>query len=124
MRMLKDKDIRPVSPITTYSVSDLYKAFRLVETGRYLGEVIVQPHQGELVKVSPFKRLDPVLQLIGFLGSLSNRGNKAPYHCILSRCWWPRRTWAICLPMVSRVWSQKHYSSLWERQISGKRLIP
>lgn len=78
--MLKEKDIRPVSPITIYSVSDLYKAFRLVETGRYLGEVIVQPHQGELVKLSPFKRLDPVLQLIGFPGSPPNRGNKTPHH--------------------------------------------
>lgn len=80
--MLKEKDIRPVSPITTYSVSDLYKAFRLVETGRYLGEVIVQPHQGELVKLSPFKRLDPVLQLIGFPGSPPNREiqNSPPLH--------------------------------------------
>lgn len=124
MRMLKEKGIRPVSPITTYSVSDLYKAFRLAETGKYLGKVIIQPHKDELVKVSPFSRLDPVLELTDFPGSPSKRENEAPHRCILRRCWWPRRTWAICLPMVSGAWSQKHYSSFSERQISGQRLIP
>ena len=59
MRMLKEKAIRPVSPINTYPLSDFNKAFRLVETGKYLGKVIIQPHQDELVKVSPFIELGP-----------------------------------------------------------------
>lgn len=104
MRLLKEKAIRPVSPITTYSVSELYKAFRLVETGKYMGKVIVQPQRDELVKVGPLSGLVSVLELTRFPGLPSKRGNKAPHQCILRRCRWPRRTWAIGLPMVSGAW--------------------
>lgn len=104
MRLLEEKAIRLISPITTYSVSELYTAFRLVETGKYLGKVIVQPHRDELVKVRPISGWVPVLELTGLLGPPSKRGSEAPHQCILCRCWWPRRTWAIGLPMVSRAW--------------------
>ncbi|KAL4916483.1 hypothetical protein BDW62DRAFT_186074 [Aspergillus aurantiobrunneus] len=52
VELLDQKAIRAISPMTTYSVSDLNRAFRLMQAGRHMGKIIVIPRAGDKVKVS------------------------------------------------------------------------
>ncbi|OCL05917.1 reducing type I polyketide synthase [Glonium stellatum] len=51
MNLLKEKSIQAVTPTTIYSVSEVEKAFRLMQAGKHLGKVVVKPNFGDSVKV-------------------------------------------------------------------------
>ena len=42
----------PVSPITTYNMSGLQKAMRLVQSGKHMGKVVITAESGDIVQVS------------------------------------------------------------------------
>ena len=41
MDLVRDKTVAPVSPITTYPISEIEKAFRLMQSGKHVGKVVV-----------------------------------------------------------------------------------
>uniref|UniRef100_A0A8H7N2E1 Carrier domain-containing protein n=1 Tax=Bionectria ochroleuca TaxID=29856 RepID=A0A8H7N2E1_BIOOC len=49
MKMLEAEILRPVSPIQTYPISDLEKAFRLMQAGKHMGKIVIVPGQDDLV---------------------------------------------------------------------------
>ncbi|KAI2689896.1 hypothetical protein CBS147355_347 [Penicillium roqueforti] len=51
--LLEAGQIRPVSPITTFSMGEVEKAFRTMQTGKHIGKIILQPRPGDIVKVLP-----------------------------------------------------------------------
>lgn len=51
MHMFSGKVIRAVTPITTYPISEVTKAFRLMQAGKHLGKIVVVPRPGDMVKV-------------------------------------------------------------------------
>ncbi|KAL0933408.1 polyketide synthase [Colletotrichum truncatum] len=51
MDMFSRGCIRTVAPITKYSISDVGKAFRLMQSGKHLGKIVVTPHKSDLVKI-------------------------------------------------------------------------
>ncbi|CAG9990181.1 unnamed protein product [Clonostachys byssicola] len=53
MEMLESGILRPVSPIQTYPISDLEKAFRVMQAGKHMGKIVIVPSQDDLVKVLP-----------------------------------------------------------------------
>ncbi|KAK1447450.1 type I polyketide synthase [Colletotrichum melonis] len=53
MEMFSRKDLRVVTPMTTFPMSEVDKAFRLMQSGKHLGKIVVQPRQTHLVKVIP-----------------------------------------------------------------------
>ncbi|KAL2822603.1 hypothetical protein BJX63DRAFT_441226 [Aspergillus granulosus] len=50
--LLSQGNIRAINPITTYSISDLGRAFRQMQAGKHIGKIIVLPRSGDKVKVS------------------------------------------------------------------------
>ncbi|KAJ5833847.1 hypothetical protein N7474_002158 [Penicillium riverlandense] len=76
---LMDQDqasIKPISPITTYRISELEAAFRTLQTGKNMGKLVVVPHEDDYVKaVAPktspnLLRADASYILIGGTGGL------------------------------------------------------
>ncbi|TEA18286.1 Highly reducing polyketide synthase azaB [Colletotrichum sidae] len=51
MDMFGREQIRTVAPVTTFSISDVGKAFRLMQSGKHLGKVVIVPHVTDMVKV-------------------------------------------------------------------------
>ncbi|KAK6223142.1 type I polyketide synthase [Colletotrichum tabaci] len=51
MEMFEKKQLRAVTPMTTFSVSDVDKAFRLMQSGKHMGKIVVVPKKTDLVKV-------------------------------------------------------------------------
>ena len=51
LRLLGEGALKPVSPLTVYPISEIQKAFRLMQAGKHFGKIIVKPNQGDLVKV-------------------------------------------------------------------------
>lgn len=51
LRLMKAKSIRPISPITTFSISDIERAFRSMQAGKHMGKIVIKPNTGDLVKV-------------------------------------------------------------------------
>ena len=49
---LQDK-IRPVQPITTYPVSDVESAFRLLQSGKSIGKLVIVSNPDDQVKAIP-----------------------------------------------------------------------
>jgi NADPH:quinone reductase-like Zn-dependent oxidoreductase len=52
MRLTKDDGLRLVQPITTYPISKIHEAFRMLQAGRHIGKVIVTPGPDDRVNVS------------------------------------------------------------------------
>ena len=52
MGLIKMKAICNISPIVTYQVSDIPRAFRTMQTGKHIGKIVIVPENGDLVKVS------------------------------------------------------------------------
>jgi len=50
---LEAEKIRPVSPITTFGMSEVEKAFRMMQTGKHIGKIVLEPRQGDIVKILP-----------------------------------------------------------------------
>lgn len=51
LNLLDKKYIQPISPLTAYSIQDIEKAFRTMQTGKHIGKIIIKPNEGDMVKV-------------------------------------------------------------------------
>ena len=51
MHMFSGKVIKAVTPITQYPISEVTKAFRLMQAGKHLGKIVVVPRPDDMVKV-------------------------------------------------------------------------
>lgn len=51
-RMVASKKMIPVTLITTYAMSDIKQAFRLMQEGKHMGKIVIEPREGDVVKVS------------------------------------------------------------------------
>jgi acyl transferase domain-containing protein/NADPH:quinone reductase-like Zn-dependent oxidoreductase/SAM-dependent methyltransferase len=56
MQLLNAKVIAPIQPVTSYPIGDIAKSFRLLQTGRHLGKVVLSTDLQETVPLLP--RLD------------------------------------------------------------------
>ncbi|KAK2028338.1 type I polyketide synthase [Colletotrichum zoysiae] len=54
MEMFRKKQLRLVAPMTTFPISEVDKAFRLMQSGKHMGKIVVVPKTTDLVKVVPF----------------------------------------------------------------------
>ncbi|KAL3425313.1 polyketide synthase [Phlyctema vagabunda] len=74
--LLSKNSIRPVSPITTFPISDVESAFRTLQSGKSMGKIVVVSQPDELVKAVPMKtandllRADATYIIIGGTGGL------------------------------------------------------
>ena len=59
--MMKEGSISPVSPVASYSMSNLTKAFRRMQGGNHVGKLVIEAHSDDLVKVRQSSR-----GLVGF----------------------------------------------------------
>ncbi|KAF3398157.1 Compactin diketide synthase mokB [Penicillium rolfsii] len=68
--------VRPISPLTTYRISELETAFRTLQTGKAMGKIVVVPREDDYVKAvapktsSSLLRADASYILIGGTGGL------------------------------------------------------
>ncbi|KAI1424757.1 ketoacyl-synt-domain-containing protein [Xylaria sp. FL1777] len=68
--------IKPISPIIVFPISDVESAFKTLHSGKTHGKVVVIPHTGDIVKVTPPKKPAQLLKehatyiLIGGTGGL------------------------------------------------------
>lgn len=52
MELLKSNAIPNISPVSTYPISEMARAFRTMQAGKHIGKIVVLPSSGDLVKVS------------------------------------------------------------------------
>ncbi|KAJ9248853.1 hypothetical protein DTO195F2_8710 [Paecilomyces variotii] len=75
-RLFKQKTLRPITPLTTYGISELETAFRTLQTGRNIGKLVVVPRESDQVKAltprtdSALLNPDATYILIGGTGGL------------------------------------------------------
>ncbi|CAM1507801.1 Fc.00g046490.m01.CDS01 [Cosmosporella sp. VM-42] len=74
-RLLEDKVIAPVHPVTAYAMGDVAKAFRLLQTGKHMGKVVLSAGPKELVPTlrrTPTPRFSPDASylLVGGVGGI------------------------------------------------------
>lgn len=53
MRLIKDEGLRLIQPTTTYPISRIKEAFRMLQAGRHIGKVIVIPGPDDRVNLLP-----------------------------------------------------------------------
>ncbi|KAL4922536.1 hypothetical protein BDW62DRAFT_54743 [Aspergillus aurantiobrunneus] len=53
MRLIRDEGLQPVYPITSYPISRIQEAFRMLQAGRHIGKIIVIPGPDDRVSLSP-----------------------------------------------------------------------
>ncbi|KAL4997562.1 hypothetical protein BDV10DRAFT_201827 [Aspergillus recurvatus] len=61
-RLVEIGALRPIRPVTTYPIADVSRAFRLLQTGKHMGKVVLSVGPDETVPVlpkSPAARLSP-----------------------------------------------------------------
>ena len=58
MDMLPQRTIRPVGPIHEFSVSEVEKAFRSLQSGKLMGKLVIVPKSSDTVMVSDTVRAD------------------------------------------------------------------
>lgn len=51
LSMVNKGTLRPVAPISVYSISDLEKALRSMQVGKSLGKIVITPRKGDSIKV-------------------------------------------------------------------------
>ena len=51
MELLSQDAIQAVQPITVYPISEIDRAFRLMQAGKHQGKVVIKPNPGDKVKV-------------------------------------------------------------------------
>lgn len=56
-QLLKYGKIRPIHPVTVFSIADVDTAFKLLQTSRVTGKFVVVPQKGDIVKVPRFSQL-------------------------------------------------------------------
>ncbi|XXG96001.1 hypothetical protein Hte_002278 [Hypoxylon texense] len=62
-RLLQERVISPARPVTAYPMGDVAKAFRILQTGKHTGKVVLTIKPDEEVKVQP--RVAPTARLRG-----------------------------------------------------------
>ncbi|KAF4889745.1 Highly reducing polyketide synthase azaB [Colletotrichum fructicola] len=75
MEMFGNGQLRVVAPMTTYPISEVDKAFRLMQSGKHLGKIVVTPKKTDLVRVIPCPkpaRLSPdaTYVIVGGMGGI------------------------------------------------------
>ncbi|EED24614.1 polyketide synthase, putative [Talaromyces stipitatus ATCC 10500] len=89
-RLLEERTIKPIYPISKYSISEVEVGFRTLQTGRNIGKSVVVPSPDDQVKAVSLKTSDTILRsdatylIIGGTGGLgrsmtkwmSNKGAK------------------------------------------------
>ncbi|OQE38549.1 hypothetical protein PENCOP_c008G00808 [Penicillium coprophilum] len=53
LKMIENGEIKPCTPITTFSISDLQQAFRTMQSGRHIGKIVVTADTEDLVNMIP-----------------------------------------------------------------------
>jgi hypothetical protein len=129
MRLLGEKAIRPVYPITAFPISDAEKAFRLMQTGKHMGKIVLSVDPDVVVPVccAPlriFYYLDFTQRRLPWsfatspsqcrrrtnrdsLGSpRQTRTCQTPQRCSVPGRRWLRRHWAVRLPLDGRARGQ------------------
>jgi hypothetical protein len=48
---MNDRSVKPISPITIHTISEIETAFRTLQTGKNIGKVVVVPQADDQVKV-------------------------------------------------------------------------
>nr|ALQ32938.1 putative polyketide synthase [Fusarium sacchari] len=74
-RLKQRNVITPVDPLTSYPISDITKAFRLMQTGQHTGKIVVSTGQQQKVEVQPYPKdvklsPDASYLLVGGLGGI------------------------------------------------------
>lgn len=74
-RLLREKKLKPVAPITVYPISEIVRAFRIMQAGKHLGKIVIKPSSGSLVnalpqKLSPKFSPDSSYLIVGGLGGI------------------------------------------------------
>ncbi|GAD95061.1 hypothetical protein PVAR5_3699 [Paecilomyces variotii No. 5] len=75
-KLIEQGIVKPVTPLTTYNISELETAFRTLQTGKNMGKLVVVPQEGDQVKAltprtsSTLLRPDGTYILIGGTGGL------------------------------------------------------
>jgi NADPH:quinone reductase-like Zn-dependent oxidoreductase/malonyl CoA-acyl carrier protein transacylase/SAM-dependent methyltransferase len=76
MDLLRERKVHEINPITTFPVSRIEDAFRMMQAGKHLGKLIITTSPTDLVKVLPKRedtlqlRADASYLLVGGLGGL------------------------------------------------------
>ena len=76
LSLFTEGKIRPIQPITVYPVSETESAFRLLQSGKAMGKLVVVPNQGDQVKATANRRprnllsADATYIIIGGTGGL------------------------------------------------------
>ena len=52
MQLASEGIIHAVKPVTTYPISEIERAFRFMQAGKHTGKVVIQPNEGDQVKVN------------------------------------------------------------------------
>ncbi|KAH8651356.1 reducing type I polyketide synthase [Xylariales sp. PMI_506] len=58
MQLFQENRLRAITPVTTYPISQIEKAFRTMQVGKHLGKIVIVPHANDLVKVQVRARLN------------------------------------------------------------------
>ncbi|RDL31106.1 uncharacterized protein BP5553_09895 [Venustampulla echinocandica] len=59
IELLRQNTINPMSPITTYPITDIEKAFRTMQAGNHVGKIVITISQEDMV---PVKRSSPIVK--------------------------------------------------------------
>ena len=55
LRLLEKQTLVPIQPVTVYPISELQRAFRLMQGGKHLGKILIKPNPDDLVKVNRYE---------------------------------------------------------------------
>ena len=95
MKMFHDGIIKPraIHPLTIYPISKAEEAFRLMQTGKHFGKLVLQPEAECRIKVgSLFRMLEyRMLILLGSAKNIKDNTEMLPGGCHLPYGWWPGR---------------------------------
>jgi len=75
-KLLKYGKVRPVTPVTSFPISDVDAAFKTQQGGKFFGKLVVVPGADDVVRAAPSKKIKPLLRhdatylLIGGTGGL------------------------------------------------------
>jgi NADPH:quinone reductase-like Zn-dependent oxidoreductase/SAM-dependent methyltransferase/acyl carrier protein len=78
MRLLQEKKLRPVDPVSAYPISDIEKVFRTMQGGKHVGKLVVSASETDLVPVREGASLlklrpDASYLVVGGLGGIGRR---------------------------------------------------
>lgn len=51
LRLMAEKSLKPVAPITVFPISEIVRAFRVMQAGKHLGKIVIKPNPSSLVNV-------------------------------------------------------------------------